>query len=139
MRTIPVRVATASAIHIHGMKRSLRAIAVPDREVPQTRKSIMTTDDSTIPIDRMCSVCIVGTSQVIRRITMLIGKPPTHCESSAIMVASIDPKGCLVERFRDSNHMRRHSGAPRSGEPGIHNHGPRDMDSGLATFGGAPE
>jgi len=32
-----------------------------------------------------------------------------------------------------------HSGAPRSGEPGIHNHWPRAMDSGLATFGGAPE
>jgi len=26
-----------------------------------------------------------------------------------------------------------HSGAPRSGEPGIHNHRPRVMDSGLAT------
>src|SRR5262245_2389770 len=33
----------------------------------------------------------------------------------------------------------RHSGAPRSGEPGIHSHRPRVMDSGLATFGGAPE
>ena len=32
-----------------------------------------------------------------------------------------------------------HSGAPRSGEPGIHNHWQRAMDSGLATFGGAPE
>src|SRR5467141_4063808 len=32
-----------------------------------------------------------------------------------------------------------HSGAPRSGEPGIHNRRPRAMDSGLATFGGAPE
>ncbi len=32
-----------------------------------------------------------------------------------------------------------HSWAPRSGEPGIHNHRPRAMDSGLATFGGAPE
>jgi hypothetical protein len=70
------------------MKRSLREIAVPEREAPQIRKSIMTTDDSTIPIDRMCTVCIVGTSQVIRRITALIGKLPTHCESSAIMVAS---------------------------------------------------
>jgi hypothetical protein len=86
MRTIPVRVATASAVHIHGMKRSLRAIAVPEREAPQTRKSIMTTDDSTIPIDRMCTVCIIGTSQVIRRIAALIGKLPTHCESSAIIV-----------------------------------------------------
>ena len=32
-----------------------------------------------------------------------------------------------------------HSGAPRSCEPGIHNHWQRAMDSGLATFGGAPE
>jgi len=47
--------------------------------------------------------------------------------------------------------MPRHSGAPPpgpafgrpddrlSGEPGIHNHRPKAMDSGLATFGGAPE
>ncbi len=33
----------------------------------------------------------------------------------------------------------RHSGAPRSGEPGIHNRRPIAVDSGLATFGGAPE
>ncbi len=57
----------------------------------------------------------------------------------------------LVQRFRNSNHMRRHSGAPPTGpafgrpddrlrgEPGIHNHWPRVMDSGLATCGGAPE
>jgi hypothetical protein len=33
------------------------------------------------------------------------------------------------------------SGKPEigGGEPGIHNHQSRDMDSGLATFGGAPE
>src|SRR5215471_7296089 len=69
-------------------------------------------------------------------------------------------EGDLVERFRSSNHMLRHSGAPPhivccrcahrivpiSGkpeigcsEPGIHNPRSRDMDSGLATFGGAPE
>jgi hypothetical protein len=30
-------------------------------------------------------------------------------------------------------------GRRESGEPGIHNHRPRAMDSGLATFGGAPE
>jgi hypothetical protein len=72
------------------MKRSLRAIAVLEREAPQTRKSIMTTDDSTIPIDRMCRVCIVGANQVIRRNTTLIGKLATHCESSAIMVVVID-------------------------------------------------
>src|SRR5262249_43899379 len=77
------------------MKRLLRAIAVPDREAPQTRRSIMTTDDSTIPVARMCSVCIIGTSQVILRIAALIGKLPTHCESSAIMVASIDAGASL--------------------------------------------
>src|SRR5437899_5639894 len=93
MRTVAVGVATASAVHIHGMKRALRPLAVPDREAPQTRRSIMTIDDSTIPVARMCTVCIVGTSQVIRRITMLIGKLPTHCESSAIMMASRNPEG----------------------------------------------
>jgi hypothetical protein len=33
------------------------------------------------------------------------------------------------------------SGKPEigCGEPGIHNHRPKAMDSGLATFGGAPE
>jgi hypothetical protein len=45
----------------------------------------------------------------------------------------------LVERFRNSNHMR-HSGARAlAREPGIHNRRPRAMDSGLATFGGAPK
>jgi len=34
--------------------------------------------------------------------------------------------------------MLSHSGAPRSGEPGTHNHGPRVMDSGLATLRVAP-
>src|SRR5258708_20801951 len=31
----------------------------------------------------------------------------------------------LVERFRNSNHMSCHPGAPRRGEPGIHNPRPR--------------
>jgi hypothetical protein len=33
----------------------------------------------------------------------------------------------------------RHSGAPRSGEPGIYNHRPGLMDSGFSAFGLAPE
>ena len=47
--------------------------------------------------------------------------------------------GQLVQRFGGSNHIRSHSGAPRSGEPGIHNHRPRLWISGLAAFGRAPE
>jgi hypothetical protein len=46
----------------------------------------------------------------------------------------------LVERFSKFELYARHSGARvLAREPGIHNHRPGAMDSGLATFGGAPE
>src|SRR6266851_1167492 len=56
-------------------------------------------------------------------------------DGSAAFHGSSSPR----RKFQSSNPIRCHSGAPRSGEPGIHNPRPVDMNSGLPRCARAPE